>query len=248
MQFITGWRMKHRQMFYAPLLPDRPYCFDIGANHDEYTAAFLSLGARVVAVEPQASCIKFIDAAFSEEVTSGRVVTRSAAVGAGQGKAELFIGPDPARSMSSLSAVFVDTSRANGQKWDIPPIEVELITLDSLIAELGVPDYVKIDVEGFDLEVLRGLSQPVNLVSFEFNTQPPLIDTAAGCIKRLQELGHYEFNYQVEAPNETSLQFDRWVDACVMVYTLRHDLARQPSFGDIFARRVCRMQKGSVEF
>jgi len=232
--------MKHRQMFYAQLLPDHPYCFDIGANYGEHTAAFLSLSARqVVAVEPQAYCVKFIDAAFSEEVKSGRVITRSTAVGAKKGRAALFVGPDPARSMSSLSPAFVDTSRANGQKWDIPPIEVEVITLDSLIEELGVPDYIKVDVEGFDLEVLRGLSLPVNLVSFEFNTQPSLIDIAADCIKRLQELGQYEFNYQVEAPNETSLQFDHWVDACVMAYTLRHDLARRPSFGDIFARKVC---------
>jgi len=240
MQFLSSGRIKDRQRFFAPLLPDRAFCFDIGANYGEYTAAFLSLGARrVVAIEPQSSLIEFIEAAFFEEVKSGRLVTRSAAVGAEQGKAELFIGPDPARSMSSLSRAFVDTSRANGETWENAPMEIELLTLDSLIEELGVPDYIKIDVEGFDLEVLRGLSKPINLVSFEFITQPSLIDIAADCIKRLQRLAQYEFNYQVEAPNETSLQFDHWVDASVMVYTLRHDLARRRSFGDIFARRVC---------
>jgi len=242
MQFISNWRIKDRQRFFAPLLPERAYCFDIGANYGEYTAAFLSLGARrVVAIEPQGSLVTFIEAAFFEEVRSGRVVTRSAAVGAEQGKAKLFIGPDPARTMSSLSHAFVDTSRANGQAWEDAPVEVEVVTLDSLIEEFGVPNYIKVDVEGFDLEVLRGLSQPISLVSFEFNTQPSLIDIAADCIKRLQGLDQYEFNYQVEAPDETSLQFDRWVDAPVMIYTLRHDLARRTSFGDIFARRVCRI-------
>ena len=241
MQFISSWRIKDRQRFFAPLLPDGAYCFDIGANYGEYTAAFLSLGARrVVAIEPQASLLECVEAAFCEEIKSGRVVTRSAAVGAEQGKAELFIGPDPARSMSTLSRAFVDASRANGQTWESAPVEVELVTLDSLIEELGVPNYIKIDVEGFDLEVLRGLSKAIDLVSFEFITQPALIDVAADCIKRLQELGQYEFNYQVEAPNETSLQFDRWVDASVMVYTLRHDLVRRRSFGDIFARSVRR--------
>jgi len=242
MQFISSWRIKDRQRFFAPLLPERAYCFDIGANYGEYTAAFLSLGARrVVAIEPQSCLVKFIEAAFFEEVRSGRVVTRSAAVGAEQGKAKLFIGPDPARRMSSLSSAFVDTSRANGQAWEDAPIEVEVVTLDALIEEFGAPNYIKVDVEGFDLEVLRGLSQPISLVSFEFNTQPSLIDIAADCVKRLQELDQYEFNYQVEAPSETSLQFDRWVDASVMIYTLRHDLARRTSFGDIFARRVCRI-------
>ena len=112
MQFLSSGRIKDRQRFFAPLLPDRAFCFDIGANYGEYTAAFLSLGARrVVAIEPQSSLIEFIEAAFFEEVKSGRLVTRSAAVGAEQGKAELFIGPDPARSMSSLSRAFVDTSQ-----------------------------------------------------------------------------------------------------------------------------------------
>jgi hypothetical protein len=52
---------------------------------------------------------------------------------------------------------------------------VNVATLDSLIDEFGVPDYAKIDVEGFDLEVLRGLSRPIPLLSFEYNSQSELI-------------------------------------------------------------------------
>ena len=102
MSFITSWRIKDRQAFYAPLLANSPSCFDIGANNGEYTAAFLSLGARqIVAVEPQADLVRFIEAAFPEDVQSGRVIARAAAVGAEHGKANLFTGPDAARSMSS---------------------------------------------------------------------------------------------------------------------------------------------------
>src|SRR5262245_33059086 len=64
-EFSTSWRIKDRQHFFASLLPLNALCFDVGANHGEHTAAFLSLGARrVVAVEPQPEVAKFIVEAF----------------------------------------------------------------------------------------------------------------------------------------------------------------------------------------
>ena len=44
---------------------------------------------------------------------------------------------------------------------------VPTTTLDQLIAKYGKPDFIKIDVEGFEEHVLKGLSQPVSYLSFE---------------------------------------------------------------------------------
>ena len=238
-KFVTTWRIRDRQQFFAPLLPLRALCFDIGANHGEYTASFLSLGARrVVAVEPEPDLAQFIAEAFPNEILSGTLVVRIEAVGAEQGIAKLFPAQDLNKSMSTLSTLFVEISRTNGRSWDeAAATEVNVVTLDSLIDEFGIPDYVKIDVEGFDFEALRGLSRPIALLSFEFNSQPRLIEVAEQCIRYIDRLGQYEFNYQAEAPGQTSLQFDKWVGGGVMLYTLRHDIARAKMFGDIFARR-----------
>jgi FkbM family methyltransferase len=237
--FITSWHIKDRQKFFAPLIPLGALCFDIGANHGEHTAALLSLGARrVVAVEPQVEVANYISQAFPKEIISGAVVVRAQAVGSEIGIAKLFPARDRGKSMSTLSTLFVEASRAGGSNcYEAAATDVDVVTLDSLIAEFGVPDYVKIDVEGFDLEVLRGLSRQIALLSFEFNTQPRLIEIAEECISRIDLLGQYEFNYQAEAPGQTSLQFDNWVNGGVMRYTLRHDIARANLFGDIFARR-----------
>jgi len=238
MSFTTSWRLKHRQEFYAALLPSRPICFDVGANHGEHVATFLSLGAaKVIAVEPQGELCSFIENRFSDEVKEQRVIIRVAAVGAAEGTATLYIGPDAGRTMSSLSREFVETSQNNGQIWDRGAIEVPVTTLDFLIKEFGVPDYIKIDAEGFDSEVLGGLSSAVNLLSFEFNTQDSLISTAEDCVAIIERLGVYEFNYHAEVHGETALQFSQWVPASVMRYTLRHDIARQRCYGDIYARR-----------
>jgi FkbM family methyltransferase len=239
-EFITSRRIKDRQHFFAPLLPLNALCFDVGANHGEYTAAFLSLGARrVVAVEPQPEVAKFIVEAFPKEITSASLIVRTQAIGSERGVAKLFPGGDVrdvGKSAATLSTLFREVARANGYMWDeAAAIEVNVVTLDSLIDEFGVPDYIKIDAEGFDFEVLRGLSQPIALLSVEFNTQPYLIELAEQCIRYIDRLGEYEFNYLAEG--ETSLQLEKWVSAGVMLFMLRHDIARDKMlFGDIFAR------------
>jgi FkbM family methyltransferase len=104
MSFLTSWRMKHRQQFFGPLIANGSVVFDIGANHGEYTAAFLSLGARrVVAIEPQGDLARFILSAFQDEVADGKVIVRNEAVGATEGVAKLYGAPDPYKSMATLS-------------------------------------------------------------------------------------------------------------------------------------------------
>src|ERR1700743_630163 len=111
--------MKDRQRFFAPLLPDNAFVFDIGANYGEYTAAFFSLGARkVVTIEPQPDLAKFIASAFADEVQAGRLVVRAEAVGAQEGRAVLFSAPDPHKSMATISEAFIESARQGGRAWN----------------------------------------------------------------------------------------------------------------------------------
>jgi FkbM family methyltransferase len=220
--------MKDRQRFFATLLPKNAFVFDIGANYGEYTAAFFSLGARkVVAVEPQPDLAEFVASAFADEVQAGHLLVRAQAIGAQEGHATLFSAPDPHKSMATMSEAFIEAARQGGRTWNVAArTDVKVTTLDALIQTFGVPDYIKVDVEGFDLEVLKGLSFGIRLLSFEFNTQPGLIGVAERCIDRVCSLGAYEFNYQAEAPGQAALQFDKWVNGSVMRYTLLNDLRR----------------------
>ena len=110
---------------------------------------------------------------------------------------------------------------------------VSVTTLDSLIGQFGTPAFIEIDVEGFELDVLKGLSQVVDLISFEFT--PEFLQMTEQCVEYLAELSgdNYRFNYVVgEAAEFTP---EEWADSTTIVELIRK-LPREV-FGDVYARR-----------
>ena len=61
--------------------------------------------------------------------------------------------------------------------------KVKVATLDSMITEFGRPSFIKIDVVGFEYEVIQGLSEKVNNISIEFT--PEYIDSTLASLNYL---------------------------------------------------------------
>jgi hypothetical protein len=137
-------------------------------------------------------------------------------------------------TVSSLRADFVSTASATAGfdhvRWDRSE-RVPVVTLDAIIARHGRPAYVKLDCEGFELEVLAGLSQPVAMVSVEY--LPAFVDLARAVIARLEELGAYRFNPVVG--ERSGFLWSDWRDARAALDWLGSLEPDAPS-GDFFAR------------
>lgn len=216
--------------FYAPLIRPGDLCFDVGAHVGNRVGAWLALGARVVAVEPQPAIMTWLRRLYGR---SPAVTLVEAAVGAAPGAATLR-GDRRNPTVSTLSAEWIaavsqDTS-FGGVRWQAAET-VRVTTLDALIAAHGLPALCKIDVEGYEAEALRGLSQPLPLISFEYI--PAAIDVAHACLARLNDLGRYEFNWFVGETHRWASP--DWLPPDAMAAALTR-LAAAPSSGDIFAR------------
>ncbi|MEJ6394217.1 FkbM family methyltransferase [Gymnodinialimonas sp. 2305UL16-5] len=203
--------------------------FDIGAHLGDRTASFLRLGASVVALEPQPAIYRALRLLHGNNDSA--VLTWSA-LGAELGEVEIMVNSaNP--TTSTASRAFVDAAQSaaawKGQSWD-QLIRTPMTTLDQLIRDHGLPDFIKIDVEGHELEVLRGLSQPVRALSYEFTTLQR--DIALAALARLADLGRYRFNLSLG--EDHLLQFDDWVDAEILA-DLITTIPEAANSGDIYA-------------
>ena len=176
---------------YARFVRRGDLVFDIGAHLGDRVASFRRLGARVVAVEPQPAMVKVLKLFYGR---GAEVAIETQAVGRNVGTTSMMINVDNP-TVSSASLDFIDAAReAPGwekQRWT-RSVSVPVTTLDELIDKHGVPAFIKIDVEGFEAEVLAGLTHVVNALSFEFTTIQR--DVALACVERCIAMGYTRFN------------------------------------------------------
>ncbi|MGE0159897.1 MAG: FkbM family methyltransferase [Gemmatimonadales bacterium] len=234
--FVVYWRpgrQRSLRRLYAPFVAEGDLVFDVGAHLGDRSVAFAALGARVVALEPQPLIARWLRRIVGRH---RRVEVRAEAVGARRGTERLAVSrrtPTVSTMSTSWRASAADANPGfRAVRWE-RTVEVPVVTLDDLIDAYGVPSFCKIDVEGWEAEALVGLTRPVPALSVEFVAGQ--LHVAAACVRRLADLGPYEFN--VVLGERRDLAPDGWRSADAMLAWL--DLgAEGASSGDIYARLV----------
>jgi len=220
-RFLRDFRYRKQRSLeinhLAKVIKPNAFCFDIGACMGSKTDIFLRLKARrIVAVEPDPSSVATLKARYGkhpsviivDKATSDKVAT------------ETFYVQEQGGALNTLSEKWVSSLKNSGlnrfQRVHpfVDAIPVTTTTLDRLVEQYGVPDMIKLDVEGYEFKTLLGLSRKVPLIFFECNL-PEFLEETLGCLDRLYKLdGATTFNYCIDTTDNPNVRFqlEQWVN------------------------------------
>lgn|SRR3989338_592284 len=212
---------EEREAFLYPLINPKSLCFDVGANVGDVTETFLKLNAKkVVSIECDPQNIRILKRRYHGnrkveivgKAVSDSNLTRS------------FYQVEEGSAYNTLSTKWKtiledkQLNRLHETFRFTKECKVETITLDSLIQQYGTPDCIKVDVEGYELNVFKGLHYQIPLIWFEANL-PEFLMESIESIRHLQGVNPKAvFNYTVrDLSNGAEFAFGEWVDHKVVI-------------------------------
>jgi FkbM family methyltransferase len=172
------------------LCPGDETAIDVGANHGDYSAILVDLARDVIAVEPNPGIVRVLEARLGDQIRRQRLQLVRGALGAEAGTARLFV-PDAGSGLGSLDAPQIATAGK--------AIDVSVSRLDDLARGRRV-GFIKIDVEGYEVAVLRGGmaiisdSRPTLLIEIEERHRKGALEEVCHLLKPLGYRGFYLYS------------------------------------------------------
>lgn len=189
--------------------------FDIGANRGLYLDANRNKYTQSILVEANPSLCSFLEKKYIGD-TSVQIVN---CIVSNKTSETFYISN--ADTISTVDRDWIENSRfAGSYQWQ--PIEnIPAVSIDALITKYGVPSFIKIDVEGYEYNVLLSMTKAYCPLSFEWAEEKK--DELLLSLKYLQELGYSRFTIQQEDKYDYLIDENDWLtyeDIYVMLNTL----------------------------
>lgn len=222
--------IENRKQFYSQFAGKNDLVFDIGANYGNRVEPILRNGCKVVAVEPQPECVSYLRKKYDS-----RINIENVGIGSKRDTGDLHISSW--NILSTFSVEFIEKTKETGRfknsEWS-KTIKVKIITLDDLITKYGIPKFIKVDVEGYEDEVFKGLTHRVPFLSFEY-TLPEFSGAMLSILEHLKKSGNININYSTGESMQLNLL--SWLDYDTFCGSFSKDKKFRYSmqdFGDIY--------------
>ena len=217
------------KLFSEFIMPD-DLVIDVGVDLGHYSDIFLSLGAKVVGIEPNPE----LCGGLAKKYQNKNYILIPCALG--DQKTIRPIHLCKSHSLSSLSHEYIfSCSRFIAPKysWD-KSYNVQVMTLTELFDLIsGKPAFIKIDAEGYEPKILQDLNYAVPALCFEFVRGN--IESFRDCITRLETLAHYEYNFTLL--DGYKYQLDRWQNSGTLIKYIQA-IDNPIMWGDIWCRKI----------
>lgn len=225
--------IQRHSTFYTQLLKTGDTYFDVGANIGDKLEPLINYGIKIIAIEPQTECISYLKKKFGNKIT---IVPK----GLGAKEEIKKLKMTSASTISSFSDEWINATKESGRfsefDWN-ETRDIELTTLDKLIKQFGKPTYIKIDVEGFELEVLKGLNTPIKFISFEY-TVPEQLGLVKDCLKRIADISDNNIVCNYYHGDSLVWALDNWIGLREMLEHITTPEFIQSSMGDIYVKYI----------
>ena len=166
--------------------------FDIGANIGNWSLENINKTDKIIAIE--ASYLTFQE--LLNNCKNDNIILLNYAVCNNNCNDINFYQALGCHCLSTINKDWL--TKETSRFYNEPYIEIisKTITIDILIEKYGLPDLIKIDVEGGEYECITSLTQKNNLLCFEWASETN--DITFKCIDYLFNLGYYSFYIQYE--------------------------------------------------
>ena len=191
--------------------------FDVGSNNGDKTWAFRQMAKKVVSIEPDETCFKALCARYRRDKG---VYLENVALGEQEGVGTFFL-EEYGSAYNTLNEKHRDWL-VSTHKQIIREVLVKVSTLDNMIIKYGIPDFLKIDVEGGELSVFNGLSYTVPVICFEANL-PHFRAESLRIIERLRVNNAARFNLRLK--NNFVFPSHQTAEEIIGILTLNHEVS-----------------------
>jgi FkbM family methyltransferase len=205
--------------------------FDIGANIGQTVDELLPNYDKIICFEPNPNLVTVIKNKFfnNDKVTIEEL-------GLSDKTETKKFNISNSHVVSTFSEDWINNSRfTNVYNWDTS-IDVKTTTLDEVIDKYGIPYFIKIDVEGYEYEVLKGLTKLLENTYFAFEWAEEQYEIVNKTVKYLKELGYnnFSYTYQDSLLNLENINWCNWEDL-----TIHNDINedRKEKWGMIYFKK-----------